>query len=47
MKQASLGSLAAMVFMAALVMVEIWGLTPRIDIGTGYGSGVVLDLRDC
>ena len=38
MKQASWGFLAGMVFMAALVMVEIWGLTPRIDTGTEYGT---------
>lgn len=47
MKHASWGFLAGIVFMAALVTTEIWGFTPRIDIGTGYGSGVVLDLRDC
>jgi hypothetical protein len=47
MKQASLGFLAGMVFMAAVVTVEIWGLTPRIDTTTEYGTGVAVDSRDC
>ena len=47
MKHASWGFLADIVFMAALVTIEIWGFTPRIDAGTKYSTGVVFDLRDC
>lgn len=47
MKQAYWGFLAGMVFTVAVVTVEIWGLTPRIDTGTEYGTGVVFDTRDC
>jgi hypothetical protein len=47
MKQAYWGFLAGMVFMAAVVTVEIWGLTPRSATGTEYGTGVVFDIRDC
>jgi hypothetical protein len=47
MKQAYWGFLAGMVFMAAVVAVEIWGLTTRIDTATEYGTGVAADSRDC
>lgn len=47
MRQATLGFLAGMVVMAALIMVELWGLTPRQPDGGDRGSGFTIDLRDC
>ena len=48
MKQPSWGFLAGMMFMAAVIMIELWGLTPRqADAGREYGADMPLDQRDC
>jgi hypothetical protein len=48
MKQTQWGFLAGMMFMAAVIIVALWGLTPReVDTGREYGAGTLIDLRDC
>jgi hypothetical protein len=48
MRQTFWGFLAGMTVMAAIVMVELWSLTPRPPYGgTEYGTGIPIDLRDC
>ncbi|HVC52559.1 MAG TPA: hypothetical protein VND87_11105 [Stellaceae bacterium] len=48
MRQASLGFLAGMVVMAAIVMLELWSLAPQQPhAGTEYGTGIATALCDC
>ncbi len=48
MKQGYWGFLAGMMFMAATIAFEIWGLTPHAaNAGAEYGAGVAVDTRDC
>lgn len=48
MKQGYWGFLAGMIFMAAVIAFEIWGLTPRVPAADAErGAIVASDIRDC